>query len=123
MTKYRRKVEIIADILNAVGRGAKKTRIMYIANLSYNLLEKYLKKTIEAGLMGFQGDFYRVTEKGRIFLERYERFSSKYSKLKKEHENIMFEMEVLERMCELAHGTNPKLHRPRTIRERKLRWR
>ena len=124
MTKYRSKVEITAAILNAVGKGAKKTRIMYIANLSYNLLEKYLKKIIKASLLRVNDNFYRVTEKGRIFLERYERFSSKYSKLKKEYKSIMFEMEALERMCELEKGpraTNPRSSRQRNTQERRLR--
>ena len=107
MVKYRRRLEIIADILNAANNSVKKTRIMYVANLSYRLLEKYLEETINIGFMRFNNDGYEVTEKGRLFLERYSQFSSKYSKLAKELENLRFEREVLERMCARVAG-DPK---------------
>jgi predicted transcriptional regulator len=110
MPRYRRRLEIIRDILNAVGDGAKKTRIMYIANLSYKLLGKYLNKTVEAGLISSNNDFYEVTEKGQVFLERFDDFSSRYSKLERRLEEISFEREVLERMCELvvSGGNDPR---------------
>jgi predicted transcriptional regulator len=101
MVKYRDRLEIIADMLNAVGNGSKKTRIMYVANLSYMLLEKYLGEAIKSGLVCFNHNSYEMTEKGRAFIERYGDFSSKYSKIKGELEKVMFEREVLERMCEL----------------------
>jgi predicted transcriptional regulator len=100
MVSYRGRLEIIADILNATGSGAKKTRIMYLANLSYKLLEKYLGETVKVGLVFFNRDCYEVTEKGRSFIERYADFSSRYSKIKGALDKVMFEREVLERMCE-----------------------
>jgi len=109
MVKYRRRFEIIADILKAAEDGAKKTRIMYVANLSHGLLEKYLMKTINVGFIRFNNDGYEVTEKGRLFLERYAEFSSKYSKLQRELGNMKFEMEVLERMCASDRDADPKL--------------
>ena len=113
MPKYRSRLEIIRDILNAVGGGAKKTRIMYIANLSYKLLGKYLNKTIEAGLISSNNDFYEVTEKGQAFLERFDDFSSRYSRLERQLEEISFERDVLERMCELvvSKSNNPRAWR------------
>ena len=113
MPKYRNRLEIVADILNAVGDGAKKTRIMYIANLSYKLLGKYLNKTVEAGLISSSNDSYEVTEKGQAFLERFDDFSSRYSKLERQFEEMSFEKEVLERMCEL---TVPSSNDPRRRR-------
>mgnify|MGYP002395611715 CR=1 FL=1 len=115
MVKYRRRFEIIADILNAADTGAKKTRIMYVANLSYRLLEKYLEETLKVGLIRLNNNGYGVTEKGRTFLERYSEFSSKYLKLNKELEALRFEREVLERMCELAENIEPKA----TVRRRR----
>jgi predicted transcriptional regulator len=109
MVKYRRRFEIIADILKAAENGAKKTRIMYVANLSHGLLEKYLMETINVGFIRFNSNGYEVTEKGRLFLERYTQFSSKYSKLQRELDNLRFEMEVLERMCTMASDANPKI--------------
>lgn len=113
MPRYRNRLEIVADVLNAVGDGAKKTRIMYIANLSYKLLEKYLNKTVEAGLISSNNDFYEVTEKGQVFLERFDDFSSRYSKLERQLEEMSFEKEVLERMCEVAvsNSNDPRRRR------------
>ena len=100
--RYRKRLEIIADMLDAVGDGSNKTRIMYFANLSYKLLGKYLKKTLDAGLVSFNNGHYEVTEKGQVFLERFGSFSSRYSKLERELEEASFERKVLERMCKLA---------------------
>ena len=108
MVKYRRRFEIIADILNAAKNGAKKTRIMYVANLSHGLLEKYLGETLNIGFIRFNNDGYNVTEKGQLFLERYVQFSSKYERSRREFENMRFEMEVLERMCAPSGDVDPK---------------
>ena len=110
MSKYRSSLEIIADILDACGDGAKKTRIMYFANLSYKLLAKYLKKTVDAGLVSSGEAHYEVTEKGRTFLERFKDFSGRYSKINKQLEEILFERDVLRQMCDLSasRSGNPK---------------
>lgn len=88
------------DVLRAADKGARKTRIMYVANLSYRLLEKYLRQTLNVGFLCFDGGNYDLTEKGREFLERYCQFSSKYSELERELENMTFERNALEKMCE-----------------------
>ena len=97
---YRSRLEIIADILKAAKDGAKKTRIMYFANLSYSLLEKYLAKVIKAKLIVNNGDEYEITEKGRLFLEKFESYSKKVSRINRELSVIKFERQVLEQMCE-----------------------
>jgi predicted transcriptional regulator len=99
---YRNRLEIIADILRVAGDGSKKTRIMYFANLSYQLLERYLAKVIEARLLNRNGDRYEVTEKGRIFLEKFDTYSRKASKVRKEIESLKFERQVLEQMCQIG---------------------
>jgi predicted transcriptional regulator len=102
IVRYRRRIHIIADVLNAAGKNrVKKTKIMYVANLSHGLLEKYLSETISLGFMRCDKDGYEVTEKGRVFLERYNQFFSKYSKIEREFEKLRFDREVLERMCTL----------------------
>jgi len=40
MGKYRDRLQIIADILSVVRDGAKKTHVMYQANLSFTLLKR-----------------------------------------------------------------------------------
>lgn len=107
MVKYRRRIEIIADILLSAASGAtKKTRIMYAANLSYTLLEKYLTEVISLGLLRLSDDGYEVTEKGFIFLEKYERFSSRFSRIQKEMQIAISERKDLENMCSLQ--VNPR---------------
>jgi len=98
---YRNRLEIIADILRAAGDGAKKTRIMYFANLSYSLLEKYLAVAIKADLLVDNGGKYGVTEKGRVFLEKFNDYSKKVARISRELKTIKFEKRVLEQMCEI----------------------
>ncbi|MEM1542481.1 MAG: winged helix-turn-helix domain-containing protein [Candidatus Bathyarchaeia archaeon] len=100
MVKYRRKIEIVADIVSSVASGAtKKTRIMYAANLSHALLEKYLNGIISLGLLRLGEVGYEVTEKGFIFLEKYESFMTKFSKIQREMETAILERKNLENMC------------------------
>jgi predicted transcriptional regulator len=108
LVKYRDRVEIVVDILNAASQGAKKTRIMYVANLSYRLLEKYLGETIRMGFLFFGSNGYEVTEKGRSFLEKYEEFSSKYSRVASDMKNMLSERRALEKLCEPEINMNSK---------------
>jgi predicted transcriptional regulator len=93
------RLKIIADILNATDSVAKKTKIMYIANLSHKLLEKYLEESIKIDFIRFNNEGYEVTEKGLAFLEKYNDFSGRYSRVEKELQNMIFKKEILERMC------------------------
>lgn len=98
--KYRSRIDIIADVLKIAATGAKKTRIMYIANLSHSLLEKYLTDAIKVGFVTAVDGGFETTEKGHSFLEKYSQFSSKYATLTSQLEDMKFEMEILERMCQ-----------------------
>ncbi|MEM1582417.1 MAG: winged helix-turn-helix domain-containing protein [Candidatus Bathyarchaeia archaeon] len=112
MVKYRRRIEIIADILSSAAGGAnKKTRIMYAANLSHTLLEKYLAESVSLGLLRLSRSGYEVTEKGLIFLEKYERFSSRLSRVQKEMEAAMSERRDLEDMCSTPVSSNARVKR------------
>jgi len=99
MAKYRDGLGIIADILHAAGSGAKKTRIMGVANLSYTLFEKYLRDTVQIGFLRLSDGGFKVTEKGQEFLEKYVSFSGRYSKLESELASVLSEREALKRMC------------------------
>jgi predicted transcriptional regulator len=68
----RDKIEIIADILKAATYGAKKTHIVYKANLNFNVFKRYLSRLEEKGLlMKINGGQYITTKKGSQFLEQY----------------------------------------------------
>ena len=90
MGNYRSKLDIIADILEAASRNAKKTHIMYQANLSYKVLKKYLKKMKEASLISFvcEEQCYTLTNKGKDFLGAYNEFSQNNRDLEKQVSEI-----------------------------------
>jgi predicted transcriptional regulator len=98
--RHRRRLDILAAVLNAAGDGAKKTRIMRAANLSYKVLGKYLDETVGIGFLRFNDGGYEVTEKGRGFIGQYNRFYSRYSTVRNSLESLVSEWNALERMCE-----------------------
>jgi len=109
--KYRSKLQIISDVLTVARNGAKKTKIMYQANLSHKLLVHYLDHTIEAGLISIssgQGN-YNLTPKGLKFLEDYDNFSKRRREL--EEQLQMVKKEGL--MLEEAYGIKTPNYRSR----------
>ena len=72
----RSSIEIIANILEIAKDGAKKTRIMYLANLSFDLLKKYLNSLIDKKLLEYDSNEgkYRTTKKGLEFLKIFNDF-------------------------------------------------
>jgi len=99
--KYRNRLQIIADILYIAGKGVKKTRIMYQANLSYDLLKRYLAETLEAGLLSIDKDkkLYVITRKGEEFLEKYGEYSERCNRLQEQFKDARKDELVLEGMC------------------------
>ena len=72
MVKYRDRLDIIANVLEVTKDGAKKTKIMYGANLSYTLLTRYLKDVMVMGLVrSEEGNIFKLTEKGSYFLQEF----------------------------------------------------
>lgn len=73
--KRRDKLYIIAQILELTRDGILKTQIMYRANLSFTQVNEHLNFMLRINLLErFTEDgkeFYRATEKGLIFLQRY----------------------------------------------------
>ena len=101
LSKYRNRVEIVADILNIVEKGAKKTQIMYKGNLSYKLLRNYLREVIGAGLvcMGERSNIYQLTEKGKLFLKDFEDYSKNRNEAEQHLTNMNSLKTKLESMC------------------------
>ena len=62
----RSRTEIVGNILDAANGGTSKTKIMYIAFLSYGQLKEYLSILIENNLIEYvDGDNkFKTTEKG-----------------------------------------------------------
>ena len=101
MGSYRGRLDIIADILRVASRNAKKTQIMYQANLSYKVLQRYLAEIIEASLISFEDEkrCYMLTAKGRDFLEAYEEYSEINRHVEKRLNDVRTSKRVLERLC------------------------
>ncbi len=100
MGSYRDRLQIIADILYIVNDKAKKTRIMYQANLSYRLLCRYLDEVLDAGLArSGDDDCYVLTAKGKQFLIKHEKYSQRCKSLEEQSNHVNNEKAVLEKMC------------------------
>ncbi len=88
----RDKYEIIYDIMEICKNGTKKTRLMYGANLSYQLQRRYVEELMNKGLIARQEDMYYLTKRGTEFLETLRRYREK----KKEFEEVVGRLRSLE---------------------------
>jgi predicted transcriptional regulator len=74
----RSRTEIVGNILDAAnGEGTTKTKIMYIAFLSYNQLNEYLSILIENNLIEYLDGThqFKTTEKGLNYLKMHNEIS------------------------------------------------
>lgn len=68
----RNDLDICADILRVALGGAKKTRIVYRANLNFKIVRGYLRRLIDNRLLNPTEDRYFITtQRGMQFLEQY----------------------------------------------------
>ncbi|MBC8498259.1 transcriptional regulator [Candidatus Bathyarchaeota archaeon] len=68
----RSSADICADILSVAVNGAKKTHIVYKANLNFRIVKGYISTLVSGGLLTPEEDErYYSTEKGVEFLKRY----------------------------------------------------
>ncbi len=100
MGKNRDRLSIIAAILEAANSGASKTHIMFMANLSFSLLEKYLDVVVGAGFVRAKGYRYELTEHGREYLKQFKNFHERYLMAQKLLVALGSEHDKLALMCE-----------------------
>lgn len=74
----RGRMDIIADILNEAKHETKKTRIMYMCNLSFRQLRIYLDFLLKKNFIALitqpedkNSRVFKTTKKGLAFLEAY----------------------------------------------------
>lgn len=112
MGKNRDRLSIVAAILEAANSGTSKTRIMFSANLSFSLLEKYLEVASQAGFLRMNGTKYYLTELGQEFLREYKYFHERYDRAQKMLDSLGSERERLASLCSkygLSNSSKPEL--------------
>jgi predicted transcriptional regulator len=70
--KRRGSIAMIVDILSVAREKAKKTQIVYKANLDFRMVEEYFPHLMDKGLIENIGGEYKTTEKGEEFLTDYQ---------------------------------------------------
>ncbi len=106
MGNYRDRLDIIADILNVASRDAKKTQIMYQANLSYKVLQRYLTEILSASLVEFVDNqqYYSLTDKGHQYLDAYKEYARCSKSMEKRLHDYSTKRRVLEKLCPAKQG-------------------
>lgn len=77
----RSRYEIIHDVLDQCQTPSRKTWVMYNANLSYDLVRKYLGNLEAKGYVETNNGLYHVTEKGKELLEILRTWKQKKTEL------------------------------------------
>ncbi len=68
----RGELEIMGDILHVAINGARKTEIVYKANLNFTRIERYIPLLEKRGLIEIARPLYKTTPKGEEFLRNYQ---------------------------------------------------
>jgi predicted transcriptional regulator len=107
MARYRSRLEIVADVLGVVSGGARKTQVMYQANLSYRLLTRYLKDVMDMGLVRVEdGNTYELTEKGADFLLEFKGYHGRRVEVEEKLNDVEDEKVMLENRFLNAKGVD-----------------
>jgi len=103
-------LDIAREVLFIASVRARKTRIMYGANLSFRQVQKYLNTLLNNGLLEHDVDSgYLITDVGRAFVSLYEDYLERSKGLRCEVERNTKDRLQLESMCfnskgEAKHG-------------------
>ena len=67
----RNDLDICADILKVARSGAKKTQVVYQANLNFKIVKKYLNRLMDNEFIEIHDGRFYTTDKGLKFLNQY----------------------------------------------------
>ena len=72
----RNNLDICVEILQVARMGAKKTHIVYKANLNFRIVIEYINRLIKSGMLfsAKNSGIYTTTERGEKFLKSYYEF-------------------------------------------------
>ncbi len=79
MGRKRSDIEISADILRVAMEGARKSHIVYKANLNFKLIRDYLDRLQKSGLIEGPSEtsgVFSTTEKGIEYLDHFKAFKN-----------------------------------------------
>jgi predicted transcriptional regulator len=68
----RHKLDIMADLLRLSKDGSKKTRLVYLANINFNMLKKYVTLLKSKGFIYNSDDLIYTSREGFDFLRKYD---------------------------------------------------
>jgi len=74
----RNDLDICADLLNVARDGARKTQLVYKANLNFKIIKKYISRLSEYGFLESERGRYFTTDKGNRFLVQYHEFTEPF---------------------------------------------
>lgn len=88
--KKRSSIQIVISILEGCRSGVKKTKLLYVTNLSSRPFYKYMKVLEESGLIYFEPSTreYILAPKGRNVLEKSKRYLELLEQLDKIRSDI-----------------------------------
>jgi len=66
----RNNLDIEADILDLALTGIRKTRIVYGANLNFNIVKKYISGLINRGFLEYDDKLYTTTPNGKEYMNQ-----------------------------------------------------
>jgi predicted transcriptional regulator len=92
--RKRNRYELLADLLRSSKGGARKTNLMFRANLSFVLLNKYLNFLLEKGFLESKDGLFFPTRPGLIYLQRYVRYSRARDSMVKSEEKFLSSLSV-----------------------------
>jgi predicted transcriptional regulator len=68
----RNKLDIMTDLLRLSKNGSKKTRLVYLANINFNMLKKYVTLLESKGFIYNSDDLIYTSREGFDFLRQYD---------------------------------------------------
>jgi predicted transcriptional regulator len=86
--RNRTRYELLADLLISSKGGAKKTALMYRANLSFELLNKYLSFLVENGFLERKEGYFFPSQRGLTYLHRFARYQHDKHEMIRSEERI-----------------------------------
>jgi len=74
--KRRSRLDIMADMIKTARHGARKTQLVYRCNLNFKIVKRYIGYLLDNGFFTHDPPRYYATEKGCMYLTRYEALNS-----------------------------------------------